>query len=122
MQSPSCAWPVRNQRDRATSHGPIARICARYKIPCGTAAPAAAHKIVAVMNVGSPSVYYAAARACDPLVAIVRLEVGHGRIAQFALVAIRRGHGRNTNLAVAVVEVGVLPGGVLLLLRCFDFH
>src|SRR4029077_13770944 len=43
-------------------------------------------------------------------------------VALFTLVAHRSCDGRNSDLAVARVEVGVLPGGVFLLLRCFHTH
>src|SRR6186997_3556111 len=56
-------------------------------------------------------------------VAIVRLEMGFGRMALSTLVAHRRRNGRNPDLAVTVVEVCVLTPGVLLLLRCLGhFH
>src|SRR5262245_41692469 len=56
-------------------------------------------------------------------VAIVRLELGFGRMALSTLVAHRRRNGRKPDLAVTVIEVCVLAPGVLLLLRCLGhFH
>src|SRR5207342_508675 len=98
------------------SHGFAQDIIAR-----GAAAYAAAHRIVAVMNaeVGS---YRTPQPARNPLIAIVGLGVGLGHIAAATLVVNRSRDCRNPDLAVAVVEIGVLPGGVLLLLRYFHFH
>src|SRR5438552_17745854 len=48
--------------------------------------------------------------------------MGLDRITLLALVAHRSRDCRNPDLAVAIVEVCVLPRGVLLLLRCFHIH
>src|SRR6476659_1508607 len=77
--------------------------------------------VVAVMNSGSRPAY-CVAMARNLLVAIVRLEMGLRCVALFTLVAHRSCDGRNSDLAVACVEVGVLPDGVFLLLRCFHTH
>jgi len=60
--------------------------------------------------------------AREPLVSIVGVEMGLDRVTLLALMAHRSCDCRNPDLAVAVVEVRVLPGGVLLLLRCFHTH
>jgi len=56
--------------------------------------------------------------AYDPLVAVINFVVGLGRIAQLTLVVERGGDRRNPDLAVSIVEIRILPRGVLLLLRC----
>ena len=69
-----------------------------------------------------PSVYDAAAGARYLLVAVVRLEVSLGGIALLALMANRGSDSRDPDFAVTGVEVVILTGGVLLLLRCFHIH
>ena len=66
--------------------------------------------------------YIAPKPARDLLIAIVGFEVGFNRVAQLALVAHSSRNCRNPDLAVAIVEICILPRGVLLLLRCFHIH
>jgi hypothetical protein len=55
-------------------------------------------------------------------VAIVWLWMRLGHVPLFALVAYRGSDCGNPDLPVAIIEVCVLPCGVLLLLRCFRGH
>src|SRR5262245_20976596 len=108
---------VESCRGRVISHDPIAQICASHKWPLRGCTGSRARGRGAGECKAGPSV-----GRSDPLVAIVRLEMRFGRVTLFALVTHRSGNRRNPDLAVAIVEVGVLPCGVLLLLRCFRVH
>jgi len=68
------------------------------------AASAATHNIMAMMNGRSRSAYRAVS-ACDPLVAIVRLEMRLGHGALLTLMTYRGCDSRDSDLAVAGVEV-----------------
>src|SRR5215471_2844136 len=117
MQSPPCAW---SDWDHAAigsfsltrSHGFAQDINARARPHSRPRTGRGGDGEGEACNYVTPQL---ACTTC--LVAVVDLGVRVGFVARLTLMVERRGDRRNPDLAVTLVEVGVLPCGVLLLLR-----